>query len=71
MKIWISDIQASTHRLIKLNCEQHSDYKYLGDLTHAELEEFLLELQDDIDVKKNVKLLQYYGYIHLFIISKD
>jgi len=71
MKIWISDTQASTHRLVKLNCEQHSDYKYLGDLNNEELKQFLLDFKSDIDVNKNIKLLQYFGYLHLFMISKD
>ncbi len=70
MKIWISDTQTSTHRLIKLHCEDHSDYKYLGDLDSSELGDFLLSLKDDIDVEKNIKLIKYYGYLHLFIIHR-
>ena len=70
MKIWISDTQTPTHRLVRLNCEEHSNYKYLGDLNDDELKSFFLGLQDDIDVEKNSKLLKYYGYLHLFIISK-
>lgn len=70
MKIWISDRQTPSHRLVRLNCEQHSDYSYLGDLDDSELSAFLLELQDSINVDKNIKLIKYYGYLHLFIISK-
>jgi len=70
MKIWISDTQTQTHRLVRLNCEEHSDYDYLGDLNDEELESFFLELKGDIDLAKNIKLLKYYGYLHLFIISK-
>jgi len=70
MKIWISDTQTQTHRLVRLNCEEHSDYTYLGDLNNNELREFFLELQEDIDVDKNVKLIKYYGYLHIFIINK-
>ena len=68
MKIWISDTQTSTHRLVRLNCEEHSEYKYLGDLDDDELSDFFLSLKDDIDVEKNIKLIKYYGYLHLFII---
>lgn len=71
MKIWISDENNSTHRLIRLNCEDHSNYKYLGDLSDSELEIFFLEAKEDIDVDKNIKLLKYYGYLHLFIIHKN
>ena len=70
MKIWISDTQTQSHRLVKLNCEEHSDYKFLGDLDDLELKDFLLELKQDIDLAKNMKLIKYYGYLHLFIISK-
>jgi len=67
MKLWISDTKTPTHRLVKFHAEQHSGYEYLGDLDEAKLKKFLLELQNDIDVDKNIKLLNYYGYLHLFI----
>ena len=67
MKLWISDTKTPTHRLVKLHAEQHSGYEYLGDLDEIELKKFLLELQNDMDVTKNIKLLNYYGYLHLFI----
>jgi len=70
MKIWIEDTNTPSHRLVRLNCEEHSDYTYLGDLNDTELREFFLEVQSDMDVEKNVKLLHYYGYLHLFIIHK-
>ena len=71
MKIWISDTQAPAYRLVKLNCGEHSNYKYLGDFNDDELRSFFLELQDDMDVDKNIKLIKYYGYLHLFIICKQ
>ena len=70
MKIWIEDTDTPSHRLVRLNCEEHSDYTYLGDLNDAELREFFLEVQSDMDVEKNIKLLHYYGYLHLFVIHK-
>ena len=70
MKIWISDTQTGSHRLIKLNCEDHSGYKYLGDLNDDELRVFFLEVQEDINVEKNMQLIKYYGYLHLFIKIK-
>ena len=70
MKIWISDTKTPTHHLVRLHGEEHSDYKYLGDLNDEEIKNFLLEVQESIDVEKNLKLLKYYGYLHLFIIRK-
>ena len=70
MKIWKTDTQAPTHRLVKLHCEEHSDYEYVGDLSDEEITKFFLEIQDDMDIQKNLKLLKYYGYLHLFIVEK-
>jgi hypothetical protein len=70
MKIWIEDTDTPTHRLVRLNCEEHSDYTYLGDLNDEELREFFLKIQSDMDVEKNIKLIKYYGYLHLFVIHK-
>ena len=70
MKIWISDTKTQTHRNVKLNLEEHSDFLYLGDLSDDELRKFLIDFKTDIDVEKNIKLLKYYGYLHLFRIYK-
>ena len=70
MKIWISDTQTPSHRLVRLHCEEHSDYKYLGDLNDEEIKSFFLEIQESMDIEKNLKLIKYYGYLHLFVINK-
>ena len=70
MKIWINDTKTPTHRLIKLNCEEHSDYSYLGELSDDELRDYLLDIKENIDVEKNIKLIKYYGYLHIFVIFK-
>jgi hypothetical protein len=66
MKLWISDTKTQTHRLVKLHAEEHSGYEYLGDLKEEDIKAFLVSLQET-DVDKNLKLLQYYGYLNLFI----
>jgi len=71
MKIWISDKQTSTHRLVKLNCSEHSDFKYYGDLDDEQLVELLFEVQESIDIDKNIKLIKYYGYLNIFVIKKS
>ncbi len=70
MKIWISDTQTPSYRLVRFNCEEHSDYKFLGDLNDEALKVFFLELQESMDVEQNLKKIKYYGYLHLFIIHK-
>ena len=71
MKIWIKDTDTPSYRLVKLNCEEHSDYDYLGDLNDDELREFFLHVQNDMDIDKNMNRIKYYGYLHLFIIKKQ
>jgi hypothetical protein len=53
-----------------MNCEKHSDFNYLGDLDDVELEAFFLSVDKTMDVSKNMKLIKYYGYLHLFVIKK-
>jgi len=67
MKLWMNNTKITTHHIVKLHAEEHSSYEYVGDLDDAKLREFLLNLQQDMDVDKNIKLLNYYGYLHLFI----
>ncbi len=67
MKIWKQQTQTPTHKIIRLNCEEHSDLKYLGDLSDEEVKEFFHSLSEEIDKEKNLKLLKYYGYLHLLV----
>jgi hypothetical protein len=69
MKLWIKDTETSTHRLLHINRENQLNYTYLGDLNEAEIRDFLHSIKED-DIEKNLKLLTYYGYLHLFIIKK-
>jgi hypothetical protein len=55
---------------VKLNCDEHSDYKYLGDLSDDDIKKFFIDIKNDIDVNKNIRLLKYYGYLNLFVINK-
>jgi len=69
MKLWITNSDTPTHRLVRINCENQLGYKYLGDLSDKEIREFILSVKED-DIEKNIKLLNYYGYLHLFVIKK-
>ena len=71
MKIYICDENTPTHRIVKLNAEEHSHFEYLGDLDDDELREFLKSVKDDIDIEKNLKLMKYYGYLHIFVIKHN
>lgn len=71
MKIWVQDNDTKTYRNVKLHCEEHSDYKYLGDLEEEEILNYLQELEPSKDSRKNLNLLNYYGYLHLFIVKSS
>ncbi len=70
MKIYKLETQTPTHRIIRLNCEAHSDLEYLGDLSDEEVLDFFHNLSEDIDKEKNLKLLKYYGYLHLLVKNR-
>ena len=67
MKIYKLETQTPTHKIIRLNCEEHSDLEFLGDFNDEEVREFFHSLSEDIDKEKNLKLLKYYGYLHLLV----
>ena len=68
MKIWKLETQTKTHNIVRLNCEDHSDMVYAGEfLDDTALSEFFLSLDKNIDVDKNIKLIKYYGYLHLLL----
>ena len=62
------DSKMPTHRLVKLNAEQHSDFTYAGDFNDEELSKFFLTIDPKMDLDKNLKLIEYYGYLNLFVI---
>jgi len=70
MKIWNIQTQTQTHTIVRFNCEEHSDMEYLGEFTDDSFREYLLSLQTDIDAEKNLKLIKYYGYLHLLLKRK-
>ncbi len=69
MKLWIADTNLPTHRLVKLNSEPHSDYVYAGEFDDDKLKDFFLELDPKMNLEKNMQLIKYYGYLHLFIVK--
>ena len=68
MKIWKIETQTPTHKIIRLNCEEHSDMVYAGEFKDDNaLKAFFSSLSKEIDREKNIKLLKYYGYLHLLL----
>ncbi len=70
MKIWIQEENTKTHHIVHLNLEHHGKFEYLGDLNEEEQNTLLTKIKPDIDLETNLKMLKYYGYLHLFVIKK-
>jgi len=67
MEIWMKETKTKTHHIINFHREEHSDCKYLGKFDDIEFKNYLLKIDQNIDSEKNLNLLKYYGYLHLFI----
>lgn len=70
MKLWISEEKTATYRLVRFNAEQHSELDYLGDLNDEEIKTLFKEIKPDLDLEENLKMLKYFGYLHLFVSTK-
>lgn len=70
MKIWIQEEKTATHHIVHLNLEHHGNFEYLGDLNEEEQKALLLKIKPGIDVEHNLKMLRYFGYLHLLVIQK-
>ncbi|MGB5965127.1 MAG: hypothetical protein WBF77_04550 [Sulfurimonadaceae bacterium] len=66
MKLWIKDTSTITHYIIYFTGENAEGTEYLGDLDSDGFKAYLAALSPKIDLEKNLKLIQYYGYLHVF-----
>ena len=66
MKIWIEDNSTPTHHIIYLSKEGRQDLHLLGDYDDEALRSYFSALSSAIDIEKNLNLLHYFGYLHLF-----
>ncbi len=66
MKIWIKNTSTTTHHIIYFTNENAQDTTYLGDLSDEEFSNYLKALSPKIDSDKNLKLIHYFGYLHIF-----
>ncbi len=66
MKLWIKNTSTATHHIIYFTGENAQDTEYLGDLDAEAFKAYLAGLSSKIDLEKNLKLIQYFGYLHVF-----
>lgn len=67
MKLWISDKEAQTHRLVRFSIDESKGYRCLGDLSDKEIKACLKEIKDDLDLDRHLDMIKYFGYLHLFL----
>ena len=63
MKLWILDETHPTHRLVRLNAEEHSELTYFGDFSDDEIRTFFKEVDETMDVEANLERIKYFGYL--------
>lgn len=66
MKLWIRDTSTPTHHIIYLTGENAQDTTFLDDFNDAGFLEYLHGLSPLIDAQKHLKLIRYFGYLHIF-----
>ncbi len=66
MKLWIKDTSTETHYIIYFTKESSENTKYFKELDDNGFKAYLTTLSTKIDVEKNLKLINYFGYLHIF-----
>ena len=66
MKLWIKDTSTTSHHIIYFTKEQAENTRYFRDFDDDGFRDYLNTLSSTIDVEKNLKLINYFGYLHIF-----
>jgi len=66
MKLWIKDTSTASHHIIYFTKESAENTAYYKDLDDDGFKKYLMTLSSTIDVEKNLKLIHYFGYLHIF-----
>jgi len=66
MKLWIKDTSTQSHHIIYFTKESSESTVYFKDFDDDEFKAYLSSLSVKIDVEKHLKLINYFGYLHIF-----
>ena len=66
MKLWHKNTSTETHHIIYFTTESAENTSYLGEFDEASFGAYLTKLSPSIDTAKNLKLITYFGYLHIF-----
>ena len=66
MKLWIKDTSTASHHILYYTKESSENTEYFKEFDDEEFKNYLTTLSPTIDVEKNLKLIHYFGYLHIF-----
>jgi len=66
MKLWIKDTSTPSHHIIYFTTESSENVQFFSDLDEDGFKAYLRSLSPKIDVEKHLKLINYFGYLHIF-----
>ena len=66
MKLWIKDTSTPTHHIIYYTTEPSENVRFFKELDDEGFKAYLRSLSSKIDVEKHLKLISYFGYLHIF-----
>jgi len=66
MKLWIKDTSTQSHHIIYFTKESSENTRFFRELDDDSFKTYLTTLSPTIDVEKQLKLIHYFGYLHIF-----
>ena len=66
MKLWIKDTSTDTHHIIYFTKEASENVVFFDEYDDESFIAYLATLSPAIDGEKNLKLIHYFGYLHIF-----
>jgi len=66
MKLWIKDTSTASHHILYYTKENSENTEYVKQFDDEAFKTYLATLSPTIDVEKNLKLIHYFGYLHIF-----
>jgi len=66
MKLWIRDTSTPSHHIIYLTGEDAQDTTFLDDFSDESFLRYIESISPLIDAQKHLKLIRYFGYLHIF-----
>ena len=66
MKLWIKDTSTTTHHILYFTTEDSENVRFFKEFDEDAFKAYLKSLSETIDFEKQMKLINYFGYLHVF-----